>query len=1282
MSASKIFTTMRNRIGDWAGGITGLAGDKEYAGVRMPMPYKAIDNNGTFVAWDNVPWVYFKLPEVVDIEFVRRPIDAVENQMFLTNIFNDLGRSLGNTSSVSSTSNDRRYRFHMPFIMQEETGIERFDGITPAHDDFISRMPAFAHPVWHGYIGVQLTEGSIYSEAYKLTDKVRAWVDFMANKVDVNEALYGESFRTVAETMLANGCRPLDFTKDTLDRELLTGWFSDSDLRYGVNRSIDNATFQNPEHGKSVITPLREYSFFSIRPRESRDEFIKDPLDMAVRFSQVLKRPSARVHHINIRGEVRSPETAAKIFDSKGTKSELAASREYNPENSSISERKLEFEKSTQSEIAAWQALRMGSALLDNVETTIAVEITDKDIKLNEELAMFGLEASNIIKRQQFALLSTIPCYPKSIFPIPKRDGARNPNVRVMFASPLSLSGLTGAAKVAGKEGLLLGLADTSNYEFLPIYREFDAPNRYARSPLAYLAGSSGSGKALPLTAPIPTPDGWRKVGDIKVGDRLVGPDGRETSVTYLSPVETKPLYTLVTSDGEKTFYDRNHQIILVDHGHGRSVADHYRAIDVLSTLVGSGDETLVTPGEVLDVLRENGVTVFGNAGELIAAVDFVQPHPAVADEHGRFVARDLWHALYVRVSQRVETVSYRDGVSMIRMTVGELSHSRLNIIDENGYSAKRFSIYPTGSVVLGDDEPQNMPIDPFVAGVLSTIPHYGDDGKFFFSTDTARSRFIASMSGYADAKEWGRDGVSVSKSACATLRASVIDFFDGFDGVHVAMNSEQRAAFIDGLLSCAVGDNIRLANTPLLRVAAEALRCDGYSCTVDKDTMTIVDVTRSPVDIMSVTRNDNTTHKVRCLQVDNVYRSFLCYNYLPTSNTVQALMMVAQTVYSGRSVVFLNPKPSQSLEDFFRILDGTVIRLSTEYLEANPGMLDPMRFIEDKELVGRLLADMIIRSGGLGRMDKAEQSAMSTLRAQLIERAQDPVNLTSYDVIFGRSQGVPPEQATKPITMDSVIDFVFSKMKMSAIWKSMISPAPKPNMSFEQQIKSGRPILVEWDKSIAMPDKNQSADSYDDVEQDAIQSVVNLFTYATEIIGNSTSGGLLVCDEAHNLKPSEAIMQRIKKIGREGRTSNINLLLISQELADFADDDDEDNLLSFISLFIIMRLERKAREKELFYNITDIEDDGDAAWDYVLNAGLDKVNKKNKKFPNAFVVDRIYDYLGGIICGPWPDRELQAALSETDAVAARKAELARRDHEESAQAEAVEKIAAFRAGK
>lgn len=65
---------------------------------------------------------------------------------------------------------------------------------------------------------------------------------------------------------------------------------------------------------------------------------------------------------------------------------------------------------------------------------------------------------------------------------------------------------------------------------------------------------------ALQLDTEIPTPEGFRTVGALKVGDEVYGPDGLPTRITAKSDVrKDRELYHLTTDDGEQVLCDGGH---------------------------------------------------------------------------------------------------------------------------------------------------------------------------------------------------------------------------------------------------------------------------------------------------------------------------------------------------------------------------------------------------------------------------------------------------------------------------------------------------------------------------------------------------------------------------------------------------------------------------------------------------------------------------------------------------------------------------------------------------
>ena len=81
------------------------------------------------------------------------------------------------------------------------------------------------------------------------------------------------------------------------------------------------------------------------------------------------------------------------------------------------------------------------------------------------------------------------------------------------------------------------------------------------------VAARPAVGKALALDTPLPTPWGWTTMGDVAVGDLVLGADGRPTMVTRATDVMTgRACFEVEFSDGSKIVADAKHQwMVTVD---------------------------------------------------------------------------------------------------------------------------------------------------------------------------------------------------------------------------------------------------------------------------------------------------------------------------------------------------------------------------------------------------------------------------------------------------------------------------------------------------------------------------------------------------------------------------------------------------------------------------------------------------------------------------------------------------------------------------------------------
>ncbi|MPY98814.1 MAG: replicative DNA helicase [Actinophytocola sp.] len=78
---------------------------------------------------------------------------------------------------------------------------------------------------------------------------------------------------------------------------------------------------------------------------------------------------------------------------------------------------------------------------------------------------------------------------------------------------------------------------------------------------MVIVAARPGIGKALALDTPLPTPSGWTTMGEVAVGDELLGADGLSTRVVAATDViRDRPCYEVEFSDGTLIVADGQHQ--------------------------------------------------------------------------------------------------------------------------------------------------------------------------------------------------------------------------------------------------------------------------------------------------------------------------------------------------------------------------------------------------------------------------------------------------------------------------------------------------------------------------------------------------------------------------------------------------------------------------------------------------------------------------------------------------------------------------------------------------
>jgi hypothetical protein len=115
------------------------------------------------------------------------------------------------------------------------------------------------------------------------------------------------------------------------------------------------------------------------------------------------------------------------------------------------------------------------------------------------------------------------------------------------------------------------------------------------------IQGEMGSGKAQPLSVKIYTPDGYKLMGDILVGDQVINPEGGYASVIGVYPQGKTDIYRVTFSDGSATKCTAEHLWEVYSplrkwKGKPKYVKPLYQIMDEPLTHSNSGNQQVFIP--------------------------------------------------------------------------------------------------------------------------------------------------------------------------------------------------------------------------------------------------------------------------------------------------------------------------------------------------------------------------------------------------------------------------------------------------------------------------------------------------------------------------------------------------------------------------------------------------------------------------------------------------------------------------------------------------------------
>lgn len=258
------------------------------------------------------------------------------------------------------------------------------------------------------------------------------------------------------------------------------------------------------------------------------------------------------------------------------------------------------------------------------------------------------------------------------------------------------------------------------NYKFVDIFDPLPwaIPALKSTDPVILLVGSRGGGKAESIENEIPTPSGFTKMKDIKVGDFVFGSDGKPTEVIATTDImHDRDCYNVEFSNGAIVRCDKSHLWPVnikapPRPGHVTITTARIKNILEFTKLLYT-----IQPGlEIVSVAQTESVpvkciTVKNEDGIYLTSKSFIPTHNSMH-------AAQKIHGFCLRYPGATALVVRKSRTSMFNSTVAFMKTKVLGRYLRNGWvqykSTERRFEYQNGSVIIlegmsSDDQRENI---------------------------------------------------------------------------------------------------------------------------------------------------------------------------------------------------------------------------------------------------------------------------------------------------------------------------------------------------------------------------------------------------------------------------------------------------------------------------------------------------------------------------------------------------------------------------------------------
>ncbi len=236
--------------------------------------------------------------------------------------------------------------------------------------------------------------------------------------------------------------------------------------------------------------------------------------------------------------------------------------------------------------------------------------------------------------------------------------------------------------------------------------------------------------------------------------------------------------------------------------------------------------------------------------------------------------------------------------------------------------------------------------------------------------------------------------------------------------------------------------------------------------------------------------------------------------------------LIATQASLLGRTTVFINPKPADSLDGFATAINGEVVKISA--MEREGGRLDPFRYCGDPTVAADIAISHI--TAVLTDLPETDEVRMGAA----IQRAA---------VAGARCVGDTLQHPDMP---ESARELIYAQVESSSLFALGISMSPVET----QKIVQGALTLIEFDRPLDLPATVAPMSEYGRQTRISVAAIRLVIRSSLEQMF-TLGGGVLIVDEAHVFMGSEEGRSVLQRLGREGRSQRILPVLATQRIAD-----------------------------------------------------------------------------------------------------------------------------------